>query len=274
MKVTIIGCSGSMARPDSPASSYLVQADDADGRTWNLVLDMGNGTFGALQGVIDPFDIDGVAITHLHPDHYIDLCGLYVYLRYHPDRGEITRGTCLPVPVRGPQGTAPRVATAFGLAEGEELCCFDVETWQAAWSADGPTPPRPWRLGPLTVEAVPVEHPVPAYSLRVTGPSDVHDGAATFAYSGDTDVCDGVLEAARGAELLLVEAAFQEGRDMARGIHLTGRRAGEVATLAGASRAVLTHLQPWTDREAVLAEAAAAFAGPVELASPGAVYLV
>lgn len=274
MRVTIVGCSGSMARPGSPASSYLVQADDADGRTWNLVLDLGNGAFGALQSVIDPTYVDGVAITHLHPDHYADLCSLYVYLRYHPERGEIATGACAPVPVRGPQGTGPRVATAFGLAEGEELCCFDVETWQEVWSAEGPTPPRLWHLGPLTVEAVPVEHPVPAYSLRVTGPSDVHDGEATFVYSGDTDVCDGILEAARDADLLLVEAAFQEGRDLTRGIHLTGRRAGEVATLAGASRAVLTHLQPWTDPEVILAEATAAFSGPVDLAAPGAVYRV
>ena len=55
-----------------------------------------------------------------------------------------------------------------------------------------------------------------------------------------------------------------------RGIHLTGRRAGEVAAAAGVRRLVLTHLQPWTDPDVVRAEAHEVYAGPVDLAAPGA----
>ena len=81
-------------------------------------------------------------------------------------------------------------------------------------------------------------------------------------------------DAARDADLFLVEAAFQEDRDEARGIHLTGRRAGEVATASGARRIVLTHLQPWTDPAVSLDEARSAYAGPAELARPGETYAV
>ncbi len=42
MKVTVVGCSGSFAGPRSPASCYLVQAEH-EGRTWNVVLDIGAG---------------------------------------------------------------------------------------------------------------------------------------------------------------------------------------------------------------------------------------
>ena len=53
-------------------------------------------------------------------------------------------------------------------------------------------------------------------------------------YSGDTDSCRGLEEAARDADMFLCEAAFEEGRDDAiKGVHLTGKRAGEAAAAAG-----------------------------------------
>ena len=45
MRLTVIGCSGSYPGPDSPASSYLVEAEDDD-RTWRILLDLGSGALG------------------------------------------------------------------------------------------------------------------------------------------------------------------------------------------------------------------------------------
>jgi ribonuclease BN (tRNA processing enzyme) len=73
MRLTIVGCSGSLAGPTSPASCYLVQTEH-EGRTWNLVLDLGNGALGALQRHVDPEAIDAVVLSHLHADHCLDLC--------------------------------------------------------------------------------------------------------------------------------------------------------------------------------------------------------
>ena len=86
--------------PTSPASCYLVQAE-ADGRTWNLLLDLGSGALGPLQRHLSPDDLDAVLLSHLHPDHCVDLCGLYVMRRYRP-------GGARPadrLPVHGPAGT-------------------------------------------------------------------------------------------------------------------------------------------------------------------------
>ena len=83
MDVTIVGCSGSFAGPRSPASSYLVQAEH-EGRTWSIVLDLGNGALGALQNHIQPYAVDAVLLSHLHVDHCIDMCGLYVMMKYVP----------------------------------------------------------------------------------------------------------------------------------------------------------------------------------------------
>ncbi|MBD5787173.1 MBL fold metallo-hydrolase [Cellulosimicrobium terreum] len=273
MRLVVVGCSGSFAGPDSPASSYLVQVPAAEAaaagheaRDWNVVLDLGNGALGALQRVVDPLGLDAVALSHLHPDHFVDVCGLYVYLRYHPDRGSVRTGVPSRLPVLGPSRTAERVEAAYGAEPGDGLTVeLDVRSWVAG---------EPVQVGPLTLEPFRVFHPVEAYGVRVTGPSTLRPGEqAVLAYTGDTDTCDGVVDLARDADLLLSEAAFHEGRDDAveRGIHLTGRRAGEVATAAGARRLVLTHLPAWNDPERSRAEARDVYAGPVDVATAGAV---
>ena len=83
VRLTVVGCSGSYAGPDSPASCYLLEADGED-RTWRILLDLGNGALGALHNYTDPLGIDAVALSHLHPDHCLDLCGYYVMRKYHP----------------------------------------------------------------------------------------------------------------------------------------------------------------------------------------------
>lgn len=263
MRLTVVGCAGSFPGPDSPASSYLVQADDDAGRTWNVLLDLGSGALGPLQRVCDPADLDLVGLSHLHPDHMADVCGLYVYLKYHPGSPARRRAE-----VHGPFGTASRIADAYGLEAGESMGeHLTVHTWQ---------PGRAVRVGPMTLTPVAVEHPVPAYGVRVQGPAEADPTrTVTLAYTGDTDSCPGLDELARGADLLLAEAAFVEGRDdAARGIHLTGRRAAQAAADGQAARLVLTHLPAWNDPDVVLAEAREVYDGPVALASPGLVLTV
>src|SRR5699024_9275453 len=124
-------------------------------------------------------------------------------------------------------------------------------------------------IGTLTVESFLVDHPVEAYALRIT------DAAGrVITYSGDSDECDNLVAAASGADLFLCEAAFQEDRDTARGIHLTGKRAGRVAQNAEASALVLTHIPIGTDCSIVRGEAAGEFRGPIDLAKPGAAWTV
>ncbi|PFG42580.1 ribonuclease BN (tRNA processing enzyme) [Isoptericola jiangsuensis] len=263
MRLVTVGVAGSMPGPASPASCYLVQVEDG-GRTWNVLLDLGAGSLGALQRVVDPADLDAVALSHLHPDHCSDLSGLYVYLRYHPERGSVATGVPPRLTVLGPSGARERAAAMYGLTPGEDM---DDEYAFATWRAGEPV-----RVGPLTLEPFVVAHPVEAYGVRVTGPSTLRPGeSATLVFSGDTDYCGTLVEGARDADLLLCEAAFQEGRDdgVEAGIHLTGRRAGRVAAEAGARALVLTHLQPWTDPDLTLADARGTYDGPVELAVAG-----
>lgn len=258
-----MGAAGSFPGPHGPASCYLVEADDAGGHTWRVLLDLGNGALGPVQRLVDLYDLDAVLLSHLHPDHCLDLCGLYVALAYHPTRALSAR-----LPVYGPVGTLERLDRAYGTdGEGRLDAVYDVRHWSEA---------TPVALGPLTVTPFRVWHPVDSYGLRLEQHRPVADGrpapTAVLAYTGDTDACPALLPLAHGADLLLAEASFQEGRDTVRGVHLTGLRAGRAAADAGVSRLVLTHLPSWTDPEVVAAEARSVFDGPVQLARPGDVH--
>ncbi|WP_311198120.1 MBL fold metallo-hydrolase [Ornithinimicrobium sp. INDO-MA30-4] len=108
MELTVIGCSGSVAGPDSPASCYLLRAEQ-DGRCWQIVLDLGSGALGGLQRHMDPLTLDAAVLSHLHPDHCLDLTGLHVMWTHHPVMQPSGR-----LPVYGPSGTAERLARAQG----------------------------------------------------------------------------------------------------------------------------------------------------------------
>ncbi|QYJ04285.1 MBL fold metallo-hydrolase [Nocardioides panacisoli] len=248
-RMTVVGCSGSYPGPDSPASCYLVQAE-AEGRTWNLVVDLGNGALGALQRYIDPLQVDAVLLSHLHADHCIDMTSYYVLRKFHPT------GTQPQIPVWGPSDTPGRLSRAYdlpmnpGMREEFEFFSF----------------PAAVEIGPFHVRAVAVDHPVEAYAMRISV------GDKVLAYSGDTGPVDSLVDVAVDADLFLAEASFEEGADNPPSLHLTGKECGDYATKAGAKRLLLTHVPPWHDPQVVVDEARAAYDGPLELAAAGAVY--
>jgi ribonuclease BN (tRNA processing enzyme) len=259
MRVTVVGCSGSVPGPASPASCYLVEADgvDADGqpRTWRVVLDLGSGALGALQRHVDPMTLDAVLLSHLHADHCLDLCGLYVMLKHSPLGPQPRRR----VAVWGPPGAAERMARAYDLPPAPGMNHeLDFAEWAQA---------EPVTIGPFTITPLRVNHPVEAYGLRVEADGQV------LAYTGDTDSCEALTPLCRNASLVLADAAFVDGRDETPGIHLSGRRAAQaVVDAGGAGRLVLTHQPPWNDSEVVRAQAREVWDGPLDVAAPGAVY--
>ncbi|CUR56500.1 putative Metal-dependent hydrolases of the beta-lactamase superfamily [metagenome] len=254
MRLTVVGCSGSYPGPDSSASCYLLE-EEHEGRTWRILLDLGNGALGQLHRYADPLTIDAVFVSHLHADHCLDLCGYYVMRKYHPT------GAQPRIPVWGPEGTADRMARAYDLplepGMHEE---FDFREYPSRAHAG------PVELGPFTVEAHPVVHPVAAFALRVTA------GGRTLVYSGDTGPCPALDAAATEAHLLLAEASFRSGDDNPPDLHMTGTDCGRTAAKAGVERLVLTHIPPWHDPADAEAEARAEWDGPVELARAGATY--
>ena len=262
MELTVVGSSGSVSGPDSPASSYLVRAP-FEGGTFALVLDLGPGSMGALYRYLDPRTVGAVALSHLHPDHCLDLCALYVGARYSPTAPWPS------IPVFGPRGTRERLVAAYAVPGEDEVepdpgagigCHFEHRDWAPSQ-----------RVGPFRLDTARVDHPVETYAVRVT--EEVPDGGS-LVFSGDTGPCAALVELATGADLLLAEASFRDLPGNPPGVHLTARDAAETARQAGVSALVLTHIPPWHDRDEVLAEALPHFDGPVAVATPGASWTI
>jgi ribonuclease BN (tRNA processing enzyme) len=247
VRVTVIGCSGSFPGPQSPASSYLVEAEG-----YAMLLDLGNGALGSLQRFHKVLDIDAICITHLHPDHCLDLTVYWIARIYCP------YGKAPQIPVYGPHGTGEHLAKAYELEPNPAMGdAFEFRTF----------PKGTFQLGPFEITTALMNHPIEAYGLRIE-----HNGR-TFTYSGDSGPSERLVDLARDTDLFLCEAAFAERPNNPPDMHLTGREAGEHAAKAGAARLVLTHLLPWNDPADTLAEAKlSGFEGPIELAAVGSTY--
>jgi ribonuclease BN (tRNA processing enzyme) len=251
VKLTVLGCSGSVPGPDSPASGYLLQAED-----FTLVLDLGHGAFGALQCYVEPAAVDAIVVSHLHADHCIDLTAYVVALRYGRSGAYRLDGPKGRIPVIGPAGTRDRVETAYD----------PLARKLALQELFGFSKPADIDLGPFSLSFATVNHPTPTTAVRVT------HGDRALVYSADTGESEALVDLARGADALLCEASFGPDDEYVPNLHLTGRQAGEHAERAGVDRLIVTHVPPWTSRQVQGEQAAAAFTGRLELAHAGAVY--
>jgi ribonuclease BN (tRNA processing enzyme) len=244
MRLTVVGCAGSFPGPDSPASCYLLEAEG-----FRLVIDMGNGSLGALQKYAALFDIDAIALSHLHADHCVDLYSYSIARTYSP------AGPQPPIPVYGPAGTCERIALIHGSDNDDGLMKrFTFETLA----------PGKRDIGPFEVQLAHMNHPVEAFGFRFS------QAGRTIVYTGDTGETDALVPLARNADVFMSEAAFLDGPDLPPDIHLTARQAAGYAVRAGVGSLLLTHLQPWNDPDVARAEAAA-FTGPTDLAAAGQV---
>jgi ribonuclease BN (tRNA processing enzyme) len=239
LSLTVLGCSGSYARPGGACSGYLVQHRDTA-----LWLDAGPGTLATLQQHIDLDAVDAVVLSHEHPDHWRDIEGYLIACRYGtPARAGI--------PVYAPAGLR---AHAY----------FELEP-TFAWHevADGDRV----AVGDLEVSFSRTDHPVETLAVRIDG------GGRALGYSADSGP-DWSLEALGPAlDLALCEATLasdEEGKVQ----HMSARQAGASARAAASRRLLLTHLWPTLDPARSQAEGSDAFGAPVELAAHNVRYTV
>lgn len=241
LRLTVLGCSTAVPHPASPASGYLVTWD-----TTAILLDAGQGVASRLAREIDPRGLAGVIVGHMHADHYIDLAAL----RYLFPWGS-TADTRLPVHL--PPGGRDRLV-ALADAISERAGFFDAAFDVAEYDAD-----MPLMVGPLTLQFQRRQHYVPAWAVAIETPDGMR-----LVYTGDTGPDDEAVEFARGADLLLVEAALRSAAtdDPVRG-HLTAEEAIDLARRAEARAALIVHFDP--DRQAeigALCEAAGPWIRP------------
>ncbi len=234
----MIGWWGAYPGVDGATSGYLLQSGGL-----KLLLDCGSGVLSRLQQHIGLEQLEAVVLTHYHWDHIADIGCLQYAARVLMDLGRRSK----------PLGV-------YGHTESERFADMNYLAYCQGYPIDDSAP---LELGELRLTFSRNVHPDTCFSIRVEG------GGLTFVYITDTGYCDGLVETARGADLLLCESSlYDEYRGRIPG-HLTAGEAGTIAARAGARHLVLTHLPHFGDHERLLRQARKKFGGRVELAESG-----
>ncbi|MDQ3914869.1 MAG: MBL fold metallo-hydrolase [Actinomycetota bacterium] len=242
-RVTVLGSSARFATRERACSGYLLEIDGH-----KLWLDAGAGTWQNLLRHCRFEDLEGVVLTHRHPDHATDVYQLQHALLFGP-------GGRLPeIPLWAPAETID-LLSAY-----DDLSDAFVTTAVAGGSS--------MTFGEATIRFFSMAHPPETVGVRV------ESAAGVLAYSADSGEGADFRGLAGDAALFLCEASNQDSDELWEG-HLRAAQAGRIAREAGVRRLVLTHLPVDRDLEQSLAQARREAGDvPVELAADGAVYEV
>jgi ribonuclease Z len=281
LSLTFLGTGGAV--PSARRSTASLLASRGGER---LMFDCGEGTQRQMQRSIGLVQVDEIYLTHFHADHFLGLPGL---LKTY----DLTDREA-PLTVYGPRGLADLFKTLGRLIgkidfrlelvelepgdvmdlEGGEIRAFPVDHRVRACGYALVEHERPGRFDIDAAKRLGVpEGPAFAALQRgesVTGSAGLVSAdqvvgpprpGRTVVITGDTRPCATVVEAARGAELLVHDASFAE-EEAQRALdtgHSTVGEAAEVAREAGVKMLALVHVSSRYHVKTVLEEALEVF---------------
>jgi len=266
LDVVFFGTSGSMPTADRAPTALMIRRGGE-----RLLFDCAEGTQRQmLRSTVGLVDLREVFLTHYHADHYLGLPGML--------KTFALRGREVPITIYGPPGLSDLFSSLrriFGkltypyelveLSAGDSLARDDYRlvTFPVAHGVSSVgyaliEDDRPGRFDVETADALGVPNgpergalqhgaPVTLADGRVVTPDEVLGEARpsrTVVIAGDTAPTPSVIDAARGADLLVHEATFLEDeRERAQETaHSTAQEAAELAREAGVKMLALTHL--------------------------------
>jgi ribonuclease BN (tRNA processing enzyme) len=240
MRLTILGTGSARPVGDSAQSGVLVESGDSA-----ILFDIGSGIAKQVEDRIGATNLSGLFVGHFHADHWIDIGPM----RYKFPWGEPAER---PLRVFLPPGGRERLDhLAAAINERPKFFdpAFDITEYESG---------QRFEVGPMTVIPHAVGHYVPAYAMEITGP-----GGERIVYAGDMGPSEMIIDLARGADLLILEATLENGAtDDARRGHLDTPEAIDHVVRSGVVQGILVHY--WSERRQIIRDLCAASGAPVE----------
>jgi len=208
------------------------------------VLDFGSGAMNRLQSHLDPADVDLIAISHVHPDHCVDLFALRVYMVWGPGVGKT-------IPVFGPAALRQLVIDFAGEIGWDDAFDFRPMDRPAGRQNLGEGLILSWREVP---------HGPPTFALRLDWQG------SSICFGADCGPNDAIVEFGDGVDVLVLECSFGT-QPMVDGVgHLNAEEVGRIAAAAKPGRLLVTHCYPEHDEQAVQEGIARHYDGPAAFA--------
>lgn len=274
--VTLIGTAAAAPTPERALSCMALKCS---GHT--LLFDCGDGTQSALMKAhVSPMSLSAVCLTHFHGDHIFGLPGLLQSMGLHgrtqplllitpEEDGNLMQALMTlsdPLPFEVRRVLLP----GGGLRLRDAIPSFPAAARLSPIATEHRVPSqgyrftleRPGRFLAERAEALGV--PQPLWKRLQRGESVEADGrlitpqevlgearrGLSVIYTGDTRPCQAIVEAARDADLLIMEATYAEDAQEERAVqygHSTFSAAARLAAAAGARRLWLTHFSAMID---------------------------
>lgn len=248
LRLFVVGSSPATPRPGGACSSYLVRGGGAA-----LLLDIGSGAFARLREAFDFTALEGVLVSHMHADHFLDIVPLRQGLKYE----------CAPRAQRMPLWLPPNGLAALEALRRAVSPEAGQDFFDEVFAAREYDPAQTLRVTDIELQFARTQHFIEGYAVRASC------GDGSFVYSSDTAPCDAVVELARTSPLFLCEATLGLGSESGERGHSSAREAGEMAAGANSKRLVLTHYSASWQPQALIDAAQRSFGGLVALATDG-----
>ena len=249
MKLTVIGSGVLIPQTERGNSGYFLETEHH-----SILIDGGSGTLRKFPEFnLNYRKIDTICYSHLHPDHTMDLIPLLFAFKNDPNVK--TQGR--PLQIIGPKGFQSffdRMMDIFGqwvLPDDLEIKIKEVTREKIALTD----------VNIMCSRTIHTDHSV---TFRFD------DGAGNdIFYSGDTTLCDELIESARGVKTLILECSAPD--EMKQENHLTPTECGKIAAETNSKKLVLTHFYPEVLKTDILGTVSKYYKGNIEMAYDGMV---
>ena len=254
MRLTVLGGSAAGTNTSQGCAGFLLEAPGA-----TLLLDLGPGTLQELRKRTNFRTLTAVVISHMHVDHMADLLTLRFALAYNPV------SPARRIPLYLPPGGAAHLERLAAVFAGEnEVADF----FGSVFAVSEYEPSGELAIDGLRLTFTPTVHFVPCWAIRV---AQVDGDSGDLTYTADSGPAAELAAFAAGSAVLISEATYLDPPDTPRKErgHLSAGEAGQLASEAGVSTLVLTHLWVELGFERYRGQAARSFSGRLEVARPG-----
>jgi ribonuclease Z len=201
IRVTVLGSGNPPPTRAQASGSILVEVGNSEKDMF--IFDVGSGSLANFMSLKLPINsLDKVFLSHLHADHTADIITLFGSFRKAGRKG--------PLYVWGGDGSEPKFGTKVALDSLEAACAWDTESTRGYTSNesaklisaefDATVTSVVYEQNDVTITAFPVIH-----NLHGAVGYRVDFAGVSMVFSGDTQPCRTLVEAAKGTDLLIHE---------------------------------------------------------------------